>query len=104
MMHTYNGEPVLACGHTEREHQELGGNVFCISARGREHTKTVAVADQAVVHQAEINALVASYVTAKKALHDAVLLLDWLRREGMGSWTPANTAQLEEWRELAREK
>ena len=30
--HVLNGEPVLSCGHTETQHTETGGTVFCVSA------------------------------------------------------------------------
>jgi len=61
-----------------------------------------AIADQAQTHRHESLALAVEHQRMKEALQAAVELLQWLKTDGVGSWTPANSAQLEEWKELSK--
>lgn len=62
--------------------------------------KCKAIADQVQTHRRETTALVTQNLLLKEALTGAVKLLTWVSGGGRGNWSPANTQQLKEWKEL----
>ncbi len=61
------------------------------------------LANAAVAHHDEIEAIVTQYRAMKTALAEAVKTIDWLHVVPAAErWTPADGALLEQWRELAK--
>lgn len=61
-----------------------------------------AIADQAQTHRREVTCLALEHLRLKEALAAAVKLLRWVEGGGRGRWTPANSAELEEWERLCK--
>jgi hypothetical protein len=113
MTHTYNGDAVMACGHTELQHQETGGLVWCISAftlhGGREirlsdalDTQTLERIDSydwdgsAMIHEDAIEVVAWATHRYRIALRDALALIDELKDGHKGQWSVPEVMRLAE--------
>jgi hypothetical protein len=111
--HTYNGEQVLACGHTERQHQET---VWCISGlaalrdTGRLSdaldTETLDRIDSydwdgsAMIHEDAIEVVAWACHRYRIALREALALIDELKDGHKGQWSVPEVLRLAEIRAL----
>ncbi len=124
MTHTYNGEPVLTCGHTQRQHQETGGTVWCISALTTQvggHCREIRPSDaldtetlgridsydwdgSAIIHEDAIEVVAWACHRYREALRDALALIDELKDGQKGQWTVPEVQRLAEIRALVAER
>jgi hypothetical protein len=87
MMHTYNGEPILACGHTESHHQQQRGTVLCLSA--------------VKMHVGACREIrLPDAVEYRTALRAALALIDEFKDGHKGQWTVPEVLRLAEIRAL----
>ncbi len=97
MSHTYNGEPVLACGHTESEHRLTGGTIWCVSAIEAEKMATT----PAQYGRVGFPAPKADVLRA--ALRDALQIIDEERAGTKSGYSREDVERLEKIRALAGE-
>jgi hypothetical protein len=117
MTHTINGEPVLACGHTQRQHSEDGGTVFCLSALDCAREVQLRSSDaldsetldridsydwdgSAMIHEDAIEVVAWASHRYRIALRDALALIDELKDGHKGQWSVPEVIRLAEIREL----